>query len=271
MSESYEVIEAWIQRAITSLATQEKPNISTTSKEFHVPAQQPWAQWNGCFSKITRPAAGKKLTVDQEMAVYRYLDRLDKVGTAARCPMLVHCANFILSQSHTNSVNPSLTVGHNWPKCFLDAHAEYYIRKQKLLGVKQQNSHKPITIQCWFENYLNIVQSKGISSSNIYNVDKTEFQIGIRRSQWIIIGDKTYQAYLASSSNRETVTCVKTISDNGSVLLLMIIFLGSLLMEHWFSSDIQDEALFAVSDTGYTNNELTLEWLTHFEKYSKQC
>ena len=185
--------------------------------------------------------------------------------------MLVHCANFILSQSHTNSVNPSLTVGHNWPKCFLYAHAEYYIRKQKLLGVKQKNSHKPITIQCWFENYLNIVQSKGISSSNIYNVDKTEFQIGIRRSQWITIGDKTYQAYLASSSNRETVTCVKTISDNGSVLLLMIIFLGSLLMEHWFSSDIQDEALFAVSDTRYTNNELTLEWLTHFEKYSKQC
>ena len=50
----------------------------------------------------------------------------------------------------------------------------------------------------------------------------------------------------------------------------MIIFLGSLHMEHWFSSDIQDKALFAVSDTGYTNNELTLKWLTHFEEYSRQ-
>ena len=71
MSESYEVIEAWIQRAIASLATQEKPNIS---KEFHVPAQRLRAQRNGHFSKITRPAARKKLTVEQETAVCRYLD-----------------------------------------------------------------------------------------------------------------------------------------------------------------------------------------------------
>ena len=74
MSESYAVIKAQIQRAIASLATQEKPNISTTSKEFHVLAQQLEAQWNGCFSKITRPAAGKKLTIEQEMAVCCYLD-----------------------------------------------------------------------------------------------------------------------------------------------------------------------------------------------------
>ena len=50
----------------------------------------------------------------------------------------------------------------------------------------------------------------------------------------------------------------------------MIIFLGSLHMEHWFSSNIQDKTLFAVSDTGYTNDELTFEWLTYFEEYSRQ-
>ena len=62
--------------------------------------------------------------------------------------MLVHCANSILSQSHTDPVNPSPTVGYNWPKRFLDAHAEYHICQQRLLAVKQKNSHKPITIQC---------------------------------------------------------------------------------------------------------------------------
>ena len=97
--------------------------------------------------------------------------------------MLVHCANSILSQSLTDPVNPFPTVGHNWPNCFLDAHPEYHIRKQKLVAVEQKNSHKPIAIQCWFENYLNIIQSKGISLSNIYNVDKTRFWIGIRHSQ----------------------------------------------------------------------------------------
>ena len=42
-------------------------------------------------------------------------------------------------------------------------------------------------------------------------------------------------------------------------------------MEHWFNSDVQDETLFAVSDSSYTNDELTLEWLVHFERCSEIC
>ena len=183
MSETYEVIEAQIQQVLVALAIQNKPNITKTSKDFHVPAQQLRARWKGRSSKTTRPAARKKLILEQEIAIYRYLDRLDTIGTAARRPMLIHSVNSILCRSHNDILRPPPTVGHNWPKRFLNNHLEYHICKQKFLSVEQKNSHEPRVVRCWFENYLSIITSKGISSTNIYNMDETGFRMGIGRNQ----------------------------------------------------------------------------------------
>ena len=76
-----------------------------------------------------------------------YLDWLDSIETAARRPMLICCVNLMLGQSHIDCTKPPPTIGHNWPKRFLDAHLKYYIRKQKLLAVERKNSHEPSTIQ----------------------------------------------------------------------------------------------------------------------------
>ena len=64
------------------------------------------------------------------------------------------------------------------------------------------------------------------------------------------------------------MTCVETVSGDGNVLPPMFIFSGSQHMECWFCTDISDDVAFAVSETGYTNNEHTLAWLAHFEQHS---
>ena len=66
------------------------------------------------------------------------------------------------------------------------------------------------------------------------------------------------------------MTCVETITGYGAVLPPMFIFSAAQHMEHWFSGSLAKEVVFAVSESGYTNNELTLEWLHHFEQYSRQ-
>ncbi len=92
--------------------------------------------------------------------------------------------------------------------------------------------------------------------------------MGIGRNQWIITRDHSRQAYLASSSNREMMTCVETISGDGAVLPPMFIFSAAQHMEHWFNADHANDILFAVSNSGCTNNEITLEWLHHFDQHS---
>ena len=41
-------------------------------------------------------------------------------------------------------------------------------------------------------------------------------------------------------------------------------------MEHWFSSNMTGHELVTLSPTGYTNEGICMEWLTHFIKY-RQC
>ena len=49
----------------------------------------------------------------------------------------------------------------------------------------------------------------------------------------------------------------------------MLILSGVLHQEDWYTkTGLEDDVLVAVSDTGYSNDELGLEWLRHFERYS---
>ncbi len=227
-------------------------------------------RWKGQRSRSMRPVIGQKLSVEQELAVCHYLNRLDQIGAAARRPMLTHCANAILRRSHDNTTTSAPTVGPNWPRRFLTRHPEYQVRKQKPLVLERKNAHDPGTIQCWFEGYLRLVTEKGITPADTYNVNETGFRMGVRQNQWIITRDHSRQAYLASSNNREMMTCVETISGDGLVLPPMFIFAAAQHMEHWFTAEIDDNVLFAVSETGYINDKITLQWLKHFEQHTRQ-
>ena len=61
------------------------------------------------------------------------------------------------------------------------------------------------------------------------------------------------------------MTCVKTVTRDDAVLPPMFNFSAAQHMEHWFNASLAEEVVFAVSESGYTNDEITLEWLHHFE------
>jgi len=102
-----------------------------------------------------------------------------------------------------------------------------------------------------------------------YNFDETGFRIGVGHDQWIVTLDPKQQSYLASTSNRQLVTVCETISGDGTALPPMLILPGILHQEDWYTkTDLEDDVLVAVSETGYANDELCLDWLHHFERYS---
>jgi len=57
------------------------------------------------------------------------------------------------------------------------------------------------------------------------------------------------------------VSSVECINSGVFAIALMIILAGSVLMEKHFNNYIDDDVLFALSKTGYTNAYLTIEWL----------
>ena len=49
----------------------------------------------------------------------------------------------------------------------------------------------------------------------------------------------------------------------------MVILAATQFLGRWFNNnDIEDSILSAVSETGYSNDELSLDWVKHFDKYS---
>jgi acylphosphatase len=66
------------------------------------------------------------------------------------------------------------------------------------------------------------------------------------------------------------MTVGETISGDGEVLPCLVICAAQLHLEGWVHNNLDGDTLMAISETGYTNDELALEWLKHFEKFSKK-
>ena len=113
------------------------------------------------------------------------------------------------------------------------------------------------------------MDEKGILLDDMYNMDETGFQIGVGKNQWIVTIDPSRQSYLASSNNRDYITIIEEIQGLGEVLPPMVILAATQFLGRWFNNnDIEDNTLSAVLETGYSNDELSLDWVKHFDKYS---
>ena len=97
-------------------------------------------------------------------------------------------------------------------------------------------------------------------------MDKTGFRIGCLGSQIVITHLNTKAVYLSDSDNRKMVSTIECISGSGFALKSMIILARTVLMEKHFDNTIDDGVLFAISESGYSNTYLGMEWLKHFDK-----
>ena len=272
MSQAYRDEEVRIQQAMNAVRIGICPNLAVAARKYKAPSRRLQERWKGVPSKLGRSGAGKKLSDAEEMALCQYLDRLDAIGVSARYQLLFKCADSILKWNHPDDTTPASTVSSEWGKRFLKRHPQYSLRKQKILDVNRKNAHHPDTIQVWFRKFQEKCIEKGIQQNDCYNMDETGFRIGIGRDQWVITKDRTRPAYLPSSSNRELVTVIECVSAGGTVIAPMVILPGILIQERWFTATgMEDNYLIATSESGYSNDELSFEWIRHFEKETVNC
>jgi len=74
-----------------------------------------------------------------------------------------------------------------------------------------------------------------------------------------------------SSSNRTLETVIETIGEDGCVLPPLVILPGTLHMEDWDTkTNLPNDFLLGVSETGYTNDMVAMDWLVRFEHFSNR-
>jgi hypothetical protein len=153
MAESYADEEARISKACDALERFEKPNISRAARDFHVNERKLRNRFNGIPSKSEYGGHNKTFTDDQELAVYYYLDRINKTEIFARPRMLRSVANSILAQNHNDLNTLSFFISSNWPRRFFIRYSKYIKRKMKLLIYNRKNIYNFINIRIYFEKF----------------------------------------------------------------------------------------------------------------------
>jgi hypothetical protein len=153
MAESYADEEARISKACDTLKRFEKPNIARAARDFQVNKKKLRNRFNGIPSKSKYGGHNKTLTDNQKLAVYYYLDRINKIGIFIRPRMLRSITNSILARNHNDlNISPPL-ISPNWPRRFLIRYPKYIKRKLKPLTHDRKNTYNPTDIRTYFEKF----------------------------------------------------------------------------------------------------------------------
>jgi hypothetical protein len=242
--------------------------LTTLAKEFRVSYKRLQRRARGLKSKSTRQPANRKLDNAQEEALITWLKRCDKIGVSARVIDVHKTANSILARCH-NLEGPAPNVSKMWVSRFISRHPEWYKRPSRSLDAVRAAAEQPARIGLWYSRFEEIVRAEGIPPEDIWNMDETSFRVGIARTQHVLTQHPEQRNWTPSSNNRETVTVVEAISAAGATIQPMVILPGKRLQDAWFT-ELHSDTMLALSDTGYTTDALTLQWLYHWEEQSRR-
>ena len=100
-------------------------------------------------------------------------------------------------------------------------------------------------------------------------MDETGFRIGCGQCHWVVSTHWQQALCLVDPDNCDYILSCECISAGGWTTPSMLILSGKQIKIKWaLENDLDDEILLATSESGYSNNELAIQWLVHFEKHS---
>jgi hypothetical protein len=162
-------------------------------------------------------------------------------------------------------------VGQKWPRNFVNRQPDLKTRYNRKYDHQRAKMEDPRIITPWFDMVRHFKAEHGIPDDDVYNFDETGFQMGVIGTELVVTGtDKRNHPKTIQPGNREWVTAIAAINALGWAIPPYIIFAGKTHLSAWYEGDdIPGDWPIGLSDNGWTNDKLGLEWLKHFDKHTK--
>ena len=199
--------------------------------------------------------------------------------------MKLYCERFIMTgcppeRSHSNAAANSILraigqrpVSRPWLSRWLKANKHFLRpRRSKPLAAERKAVHEQEETHNYFRRFEKAIREYNIKKENCWNCNKTGWRIGCLGGRLVSIFPETSAVYMLDPNTRESVTSMEYISVVGGVIPSMLILSGITLSEGNFDNDIGDDVVFAnntESGSGYSNDQLAIDWLEHFEKHTR--
>ena len=161
-------------------------------------------------------------------------------------------------------------VGKNWVDNFVKRTPELKKRWSHPYDCQQAACKDPAVIQPWFSLVQTMKEKYSIADEDTWNFDESGFLMGKITSQLVVAGsEKPGKAKKLQPGDCEWVTLIQAVGATGKRIPPFIIFAGKVLISTWFELGIPRNWIIQVSPNGWTNNNLALAWLKHFNTHAK--
>jgi hypothetical protein len=124
----------------------------------------------------------------------------------------------------------------------------------------------------WFQLVENTKAKYSIQDEDTYNFDKSRFMMGIISTGAVVTGSERWgQPKGVQQGNREWTTVIQGVNATGWAIPPFIIFQGKHHLFAWHKEEsIPHDWVIAVSENGWTTNELGLQWLVHSDEHTNR-
>jgi hypothetical protein len=247
-------------------------SIRRAAAKYGVPRSTVQDRLKGTKSPSESKAKYQTLTAEEEKEIVRWIERLDDMAIPPRAIHVYQMVGAILAKRPADPTvpankKPKGMIGKHWISRFLDRHPQLASHFAGRIDNQRVVAGQPAGIQSFFNRLGEVRSRRKITLSNTYNAYEKGFTIGQAKKGKVICRRRRRNVRVRHPGNREWVSVMECISADGNVLDPLFIYAGKahLMGNHDYEED-EDPAVFAISDNGWTNDNIGFLWLKdHFE------
>lgn len=159
------------------------------------------------------------------------------------------------------------SAGKKWYYAFMRRNPQLSLRSPEATSMARIEGFNKQNVMHFFDLLEKCVKDHNITGNTIFNVDETGFSTVQKHMQKVIaLKGKKQVGGITSGERGTNTTAVCAASASGIFVPPMIIFKRKKWLEDLrFGAPIG--SLVTISDTGYINSELFVQWLKHFTSF----
>ncbi len=207
---------------------------------------------NGAKAKKEFDISRQKLTPEEEQVIVKWIIQFQSWGWPARVEHTHRMAEELLQKK----MDPA-PLDVNWVQELIARHPDLKTAFIPTLDKERAAAENADALQQWFNLYKRIREDYDIEDDDVYNMDEKGFMQGVL-SKMKVISRHEKKQYMTQCGNREWVSVIECVSLNGRLFPSWVIFKAKQRHTSWH--DAMPDGFIALSEKGWTENELGLIW-----------
>lgn len=160
-------------------------------------------------------------------------------------------------------------AGKDWLSCFIKRNPELRLRQPEGTSLNRISSFNSEAVGIFFKNLEKLLTKFKFQSNRIFNVDESGITTVQKKSGKVYAKRGQKQIGVAISAERgQTITILCAVSAAGTYVPPMIIYPRK-RMSPQLEKDGPIGCIYSCSDNGWSNDDLFLKWIKHFQNYVK--